>query len=177
MERFVNFCDRLSLAGGALSGILMLVGIALVLAEVVVRTLFSKTLYITEEYSGYLMAALTFLALAYTLREKGHIRMVFLHTVLKGRGRVLLDLYAFIAGFIFCAVLTSTTALFVWDAFLTNSKSMQISETYLAIPQAFMPLGSLVLTLQFAAEACRSILLLRSGRYEEAEAESSTLGR
>ncbi len=175
MEAFIRFCDRLSLYGGVVSGVLTIVALVLVCAEMVVRTMFSKTLYITEEYTGYLMAALTFLALAYTLRDKSHIRMVFLHEILKGRARTLVDIYAFAVGFLFCAVLTYTCVDFFLDAIRTGSRSMQISATYLAIPNFFMPLGSLILTLQFAAEFCRSLLRLRTG--ETGEAESSTLGR
>ena len=52
-------CDRLSVACGVASGFLMIVSTLLVLAEIFVRTALSKTLYITEEYSGYMMAAQT----------------------------------------------------------------------------------------------------------------------
>jgi TRAP-type C4-dicarboxylate transport system permease small subunit len=175
MEAFIRFCDRLSLYGGVLSGILMIVALLLVCTEMVVRTMFAKTLYITEEYTGYLMAALTFLALAYTLRDKSHIRMVFLHEVLKGRSRTLVDLYAFTVGFLFCLILTWNCADFFLDSIKTGSRSMQISATPLAYPHFFMPLGSAILTLQFAAEICRSFIRLRTG--ETGEAESSTLGR
>ncbi len=177
MEIFVRLCDRLSVACGVASGALMVVSTLLVLAEVLVRTAFSKTLYITEEYSGYLMAALTCLALAYTLKEKSHIRMTFLHTIAKGKIKIWIDLFAFMVGFSFCALLTYTTGEFFWDAVVTNSRSMQISQTYLAIPQFFVPFGTFVMMLQFAAEAIRSILLLRSGRLDEVEAESNLLGR
>lgn len=175
MESFIRFCDRLSLYGGVLAGVLTIVALILVCAEMVVRGVFSKTLYITEEYTGYLMAALTFLALAYTLRDKSHIRMVFLHEILKGRSRTLLDIYAFTVGFLFCAILTYNCADFFLDSIRTGTRSMQISATYLAIPHFFMPLGSAILTLQFAAEICRSLIRLRTG--ETSEAESSTLGR
>jgi TRAP-type C4-dicarboxylate transport system permease small subunit len=175
VESFIRFCDRLSLYGGVLSGILMIVALVLVCAEMVLRTMFSKTLYITEEYTGYLMAALTFLALAYTLRDKSHIRMVFLHELVKGKARTMIDLYAFAVGFLFCVVLTYNCADFFLDSIRTGSRSMQISATYLAFPHFFMPLGSLILTLQFAAEFCRSLIRLRTG--ETGEAESSTLGR
>lgn len=176
MEKIISWCDRISQAGGVMSGILMVFSVGLVLAEIIVRTIFNTTLFITEEYSGYLMAAMTFLALAFTLKDKSHIRMVFLHTVLKGKARVALDIYAFAVGFIFCAVLTWTTSLFFWDSLVNNSRSMQISETYLAIPQFFMPLGTLLMTIQFFAEMCRSIIRLRSGE-TESETESSALGR
>jgi len=177
MEGFVRLCDRLSVACGVASGFLMVVSTVLVLVEIVIRTAFSKTLYITEEYSGYLMAAMTFLALAYTLKEKSHIRMTFLHTIAKGKAKVWVDLFAFSIGFAFCAMLTYTCADYFWDSVVTNSRSMQISQTYVAIPQFFMPFGTLVMTLQFAAEVMRSILLLRSGHVGDVEAESTLLGR
>jgi TRAP-type C4-dicarboxylate transport system permease small subunit len=101
--------------------------------------------------------------------------MVFLHEILKGRSRTIIDIYAFAVGFLFCAVLTYNAVDFFLDSIRTGSRSMQISATYLAIPHFFMPLGSLILTLQFAAEFCRSLIRLRTG--ETGEAESSTLGR
>ena len=177
MESFVRMCDKLSVACGVASGVLMVISTLLVLAEIVMRGVFSKTLYITEEYSGYLMAALTFLALAYTLKDKSHIRMTFLHTIAKGKAKLWLDVFAFSVGFAFCALLTYTTSEFFWDAVVTKSRSMQISQTYLAIPQFFMPLGTGVMMLQFVAEIMRTILLLRTGNVDAVEAESSMLGR
>lgn len=177
MESFVRLCDKLSGACGIASGVLMGLSTLLVLTEIVVRSAFSSTLYITEEYSGYFMAALTFLALAYTLRDKSHIRMTFLHTIAKGKAKLWLDIFAFTVGFAFCALLTYTTGEFFWDAVVTKSRSMQISQSYLAIPQFFMPFGTGVMMLQFAAEIMRTILLLRSGQVDAVEAESSMLGR
>ena len=177
MESFVRLSDRLSVVCGVASGVLMVFSTLLVAAEIVARTTFDKTLYITEEYSGYLMAALTCLALAYTLKEKSHIRMTFLHTIAKGQAKVWVELIAFAVGFAFCALLTYTTADFFWDAVVTKSRSMQISQTYLAIPQFFLPFGTFVMMLQFAAEFMRTLMLLRAGRVDEVEAESSMLGR
>jgi len=177
MEKFTRLCDSLSKGCGILAGIMMLIALVLVLTEIVIRTLFSSTLYITEEYTGYLMAAITFLALAYTLKEKGHIRMVFLYSLLKGKARSFLELYAFAVGFVLFAIVTFTTTRFFWDSVVSQSRSMQISETYLAIPQFFMPLGAFVMTLQFAAELCRVIQELRLGVEKERDVESGALGR
>jgi len=176
MERFVSLCDRLSKACGIMAGIMMLAGVTLTLTEIVLRTFFSKTTYIAEEYTGYLMVAITFLALAYTLKEKGHIRMTFLHSVVKGKARILLDIYTFIVGLVICSIITYTTAQFFWDSVVSQTRSMHVSATYLAIPQFFMPLGFLVMTIQFFAEIVRSILHLRLGTVEK-EVESSILGR
>lgn len=176
MDKLLDFSDRISALGGALSGVGICLGVLLVVTEIVMRTLFSKTLYITEEYTGYLMAGLTFLALGYTLRDRGHIRMTFLHTALHGKKRIVLDMVCFLTGFIFALLMTWTTSLFFWDSVVYGSRSMQISETYLAIPQFFLPLGSAVFALQFAAEFLRSLGHLFSEKGEEDAEESATLG-
>lgn len=161
MKKLVRQLDRLSAVGGALSGVMLCLGLVLFLMEIVVRTVFRRTLYITEEYSGYLMCALTFCALAYTLSERGHIRMTFLHEVVKGRSRVWLDLACCAVGLVFCSALTFFTGRAFLDSVATQSRSMQISETYLAIPQFFMPLGALLITLQFLGEIIRCVFILR----------------
>lgn len=177
MEKIVRLFDRISEVFGMIAGVMMLSGLTLVIAEIVARALFDKTLYITEEYTGYLMVAITFLGLASTLKNKGHIRMVFLHKLVTGKARILLDIYAFTIGLVIFTIITITTTNFFWDSVVSQTRSMQISETYLAVPQSMMPLGSFVVTLQFAAELMRSILKLRAGDMEKEEMESEALGR
>jgi TRAP-type C4-dicarboxylate transport system permease small subunit len=177
VQRFVGICDGLSKAFGIAAGIMLLFGAALTLAEIVLRSFFTKTTYIAEEYTGYLMVAITFLALCYTLKDKGHIRMTFLHSLVKGKARIFLDIYAFFVGFVICAVITYTTAQFFWDSVVSQSRSMHVSATYLAVPQFFMPLGFFMMSAQFLAEIIRSVLYLRLGTVEDHEVESSILGR
>lgn len=161
MKRLIRIFDRLSLAGGWLSGLMICLGLSLVVAEILTRSMFDSTLYIAEEYAGYMMCGLTFCALAYTLREKGHIRMTFLQKVVKGRPRLILDLVCFAVGVVFSLGLTYNTSLFFWDSVVTQSQSMQISETYIAIPQFALPLGALLLTLQFISEFLKTTLVLK----------------
>ncbi len=175
MHKFIKFCDRLSGLGGILSAVLMMVALAMITIEMIIRTLYSKTLYITGEYTGYITAAIAFLALAYTLKEKGHIRVNFLHGIMTDRQRVLLEMYSFAVGFIVAVVLTVTAFNFFWDALISGTRAMQISNTYLAIPRFLLPMGLSVLALQFAAEFCRAVINLRTG--QTSEVESSALGR
>jgi TRAP-type C4-dicarboxylate transport system permease small subunit len=178
MKSLVRWIDRLSSWGGVLAGVMLCGGLVLVVGEIVVRSAFSKTLFIAEEYAGYLMCGLTFCALAYTLRDRGHIRMTFLLKVVQGRQRIYLDLICFVVGFIFSAALTYFTTIFFWDSVVSGSRSMRISETYLAIPQFFMPFGSLLMALQFFGETLRSVALLRDWRDDSVPLEESgALGR
>lgn len=161
MKTVITICDRISGLAAFLAGLMMVLGLGLIVGEIIMRGFFNRTLYVAEEYAGYLMAMLTFCALGYTLRERGHIRMTFLHKVVKGRHRIWLDLVCHTIGLIFCLSLVWFTAIFFWDSVVSQTRSMQISQTYLAIPQFFLPLGASVLGLQFLGEMLRNIYMLR----------------
>lgn len=180
MRGFVRMIDRISNVFGVIAGIFMILGMVLVLTEVVAR-FFNKTIYITGEYTAYFMVAITFLGLAYTLKEKGHIRMTFLHNLKifkSGKVRAYLEMYTLLIGFILFSIITVVTAQYFWDSVVTDTRSMQVSQTPLAIPQFAMPLGSLLITLQFVAEFFRSIIHIQTGEFpEEEDAESEALGR
>jgi len=156
MKTVINAIDRISGFGGWSAGVLMVAALMIGVSEIVTRYVF-----ITDEYTGYLMAMLTFMGLAYTLRERGHIRMMFLPHVIKGRAHVVYNMACYTVGFLFCAALTLFTGEFFWDSVVSESQSMQVSETYLAIPQFFLPVGSFLLTLQFAAEFLKGLAVLR----------------
>lgn len=161
MNKIINLIDKISGFNGWVAGIMMAVALILTVTEIVARTGLSKTLYVVDEYSGYLMAAMTFCGLAYTLRERGHIRMMMLPHFVKGRSRIYFNMVCFTVGFIFCIALTGYTYVFFWDSFVSGSKSMHVSETLLAIPQFFMPFGSFLMTLQFLAEFLKGVAMLR----------------
>jgi len=157
MKGLVSFIDRLSNAGAYLSGLMMIVGLILVVTEILIRGLFTKTLYITEEYTGYLMAGLTYFALGYTLKEDGHIRMTFLLHVLPPRRRLLLEVVCLVTGLLFSLTLTYLTFGLFRDSLLTGAKAMSISETPLAIPHSLLLIGSLIMTLQFVSEIIKKL--------------------
>jgi TRAP-type C4-dicarboxylate transport system permease small subunit len=156
MKKLIILIDNLSGIGGWVAGILMAIALVISVGEIIFRSFLHSTLY-----TGYLMAMLTFMGLAYTLRERGHIRMMFLPHFIKGRAHVIYGMVCFTVGFLFSVGLTWFTWEFFWDSVVNGSQSMQISETYLAIPQAFLPVGSLLMTLQFLAEFLKGIAVLR----------------
>jgi TRAP-type C4-dicarboxylate transport system permease small subunit len=161
MKTFINAADRISGFGGLSAGIMTVAALVIVVSEIVTRTFFDRTLYISDEYSGYLMSMMTFMGLAYTLRERGHIRMMFFLNVLKGRARLKYNMVCTLAGFLFSVVLVYFTWEFFWDSVVNKTQSMQITETYMAIPQAFLPLGSFFLLIQFLSEFLKCVAILR----------------
>ena len=87
-----RFLDRLyGWCGYAAAALLVLLA-ALIVASIVSRLLgvFVPGL---SEYSGYAMAAASFLAFAYTFRENGHIRVAMLLSAVHGPRRWALQLW------------------------------------------------------------------------------------
>ncbi|MEA1940198.1 MAG: TRAP transporter small permease [Candidatus Caldatribacteriota bacterium] len=176
-KKLITIIDKFSVFGGTLSGIMIFSSLILIVAEIITRTIFNNTLYVAEEYSGYLMCGLTFMALGITLREKGHIRMTFLQNIIKNPRHILvLDMICYVIGFIFSICITYFLVMFFWDSVISNSRSMRISETYLAIPQFFMPFGSFMLALQFLSEFLKNHMALKTGKIEVIE-EDKSLGK
>jgi len=161
MKKLINAIDKISGFGGWTAGIMTVIALLIVCSEIVTRSIFGKTLYISDEYSGYLMAMLTFFGLAYTLRERGHIRMMFLVHFLKGRRKVIYNMGCSVVGFLFSVSLVWFTFEFFWDSVINKTQSMQITESYLAIPQAFLPVGSFFMMLQFVSEFLKGAAILR----------------
>jgi len=92
---------------------------------------------------------------------RSHIRMTFLLHVLSSRKRVFLEITCLAIGFLFSVVLTYLTFGLFWDSLITGTKAMSISETPLAIPHSLLPIGSLIMSLQFVSELIKKFIALK----------------
>lgn len=106
IKKIIKIIDNLSGFSGWIAGMMIFIAMVLIVAEIIWRTGFSRTLYITDEYAGYLMTMITSCGLAYTLRERGHIRMMMLPRFIKGRAHIIFNMVCFAVGFFFCIALT-----------------------------------------------------------------------
>lgn len=120
-----------------------------------------------SEFAGFFLAAASFLALAYTLRAGGHIRVSLVIHNLPPLARRGIELWC-------TAVACSLTGYFawyasrlVWDSLRFNDLSPGIVPVPLWIPQAPVAVGLAVLTIALADEFVR---VLRGGlpTYEDA---------
>jgi len=161
MKKLINAIDRISGFSGGVAAVVIAAALLIAVAEIVMRSFFGKTIYIADEYAGYLMSVLTFMGLAFTLRERGHIRVMLIIHFFKGKTRTAFSMLCTFIGFLFCCGLTFHTFQFFWDSVVNKTQSMQLTETYLAIPQVFLPIGSLLFTLQFLSEFLKGIAVLK----------------
>jgi C4-dicarboxylate transporter DctQ subunit len=108
----------------------------LVPVEVFLRYLFGKSLYITEEFTRYLMVWVVFLASSLAIRENAHISIGILVNRFQGRPRAWLNLLSF-ASLIFFLVFLMIEGIIILPYQIDQiipSLEIPIFWFYLAIP-------------------------------------------
>ncbi len=156
MRRLSDALDAIYRFAGYLSGALLVLLAGLILYSIVARLL---SLYAggATDVAGYVMATSTFLALAYTFRSGGHIRVQLVVQSFTGTTRraieiAVLGLMTAIAGFI--AWYMTRLAYDSWDF---QERSQGADAILLWIPQTPVAAGAWLLALAVAHSFVQSI--------------------
>jgi len=146
-----KFIDKLAKVASAISGGILVAMVGFILFEILLRSAFSASTYVLDEFVGYGVAIMTFLSFSAALRSGTFIRVNLLIESLNGRFRRLLEV-------VFCAggaVLFSYISFYLGRVVLRNfdrgTTSNSIAEVPLWIPQSLMLLGVGLLVLQFVS--------------------------
>lgn len=151
MSKIIAGIERLHGVLGWLSGLCIAAASFLIIAEIFSRAVLGQSLQITDEYTGYLMAVSSFLGLSYVEKVHGHIRMDLIGLFRKRFPGVVafFRVWSYSLAILFAGYLTVVGWKLFYQSYVYGSKSMQISETPLVIPQIFIPLGAAALFLQY----------------------------
>ena len=96
------------------------------------------------EYSGYSMAASSFLALAYTFGEKGHIRITLFLEKSKGNFRKILELWCLFVATFFSGFLSYYFIKMLIISIKFGERSEGADEILIWIPQLSLAIGSTI---------------------------------
>ncbi len=120
------------------------------------------------EFSGFFLAAASFLALAYTFRADGHIRVSLLITRIGGRPRHWFEVWCLAFAIVLAGFFTWNTILLVADSIEYGEVSYGMIPVPLWIPQSFMAFGLIVLTVALVDDMVR-VLRGKKPSYENVE--------
>jgi TRAP-type C4-dicarboxylate transport system permease small subunit len=105
------------------------------------------------DFSEYALLYLALLPAAWVLGEEGHVRIDLVERVLPGRARLLLNTVTSVVGVAVCAIFCWSSAALTWDTF----RSGEILFRAIHVPKwliiAAIPIGMLLLTIQFGRRA------------------------
>lgn len=154
--------ERLSVAGGVLAAIALVIMPILVIIQVIGRWS-GFSLSGAPEYSSYCFAALSFLGLAYSFKDNAHIRVSVLLSG-SGAGRRRIEIFCHFVGALLTAYATYLAANGVYLSWRFNDVSQGHDATPLWIPQMAAVIG---MALCFLLLFSRLIYLVRGRALEE----------
>jgi len=150
-----KFLDRLYMVSGAISASFLVLICVLVTVQVLlnlITKIFGASLAITipsyAEFAGFFLAAASFLALAYTLKKGGHIRVTLVVQFLPDKVRLITEVFAL-------SLCTATAVYATWFMFRLTMESFgygDMSPGIIAVP-LWIPQSSLAIGLAIFAIA------------------------
>jgi len=161
-----RFLDRLyGWCGYAAAAMLVLLA-ALIVTSIVSR-LAGAFVPGLSEYSGYAMAAASFLAFAYTFRENGHIRVAILLSALHGPRRWALQVWCLLAATVISGYFAYYLTRMAYVSWQLGDVSEGVDATPLWIPQIATAFGAVVLAICVLHHLVRFVVGIDSGDDEE----------
>ncbi len=163
-----TFLDTLYRLSGAVAALCLVAICVIVMAQVGGRIIDGIATMITgerigllvpsaAEFSGFFLAAASFLALAYTFRNDGHIRVSLVITRFTGPVRRWIELWCLAFAVCLTGFFSWNTILLVLDSLEYEEVSYGMIPVPLWIPQSFMALGLIVLTIALVDDLTRVI--------------------
>ncbi|MBY6058740.1 TRAP transporter small permease [Leisingera daeponensis] len=145
---------RLSLSGAVLAMVIMVLMCCHIIVEITLRTLFDSSTHVLDEFVGYGIAAMTFLAMGRALSQQVLIRVTLLLDTVKFPA---LRLGMQIACLLLTAGLVSYLIIQFWTSVLRNFQRGATSETMaevpLWLPESLLLLGLSIFVLQLLSGA------------------------
>jgi TRAP-type C4-dicarboxylate transport system permease small subunit len=168
MNRLVSVIEKIAYWGGYLSGWLVPIMMMLVVVDVFMRYVMHRPLMVSDEFSAYMLVALSFLGLAYTWREGGHVRIEVLVSRFRGRLYDWVRLIGLILTFIFMIELDRAAYKMIVYALKINLRSSTWLMFPLFWPQLTVFIGFILLTLLLVIDIFRTGVKIQAGRKAEA---------
>ena len=163
MNTLVRVIDSLSDWLARISGVMLGLMTILILVEIFLWNVFTKTTLVADEYCAYGLAAIIFMGAGYCLKEKGHIRITLVLGFLpKKLSRVIACVATGITT-IFMGYLWWYLFKMVSATFRYNSTSGTLTNTPLWIPQAMMLVGAGCFLIQLFATTIKTFNAIRAG--------------
>ena len=167
MKKIGSTIEKVADFFGYVSGWLVPAMMLLVAVEVFMRYVLHNPPMVADEFSAYMLVGLSYLGLAYTWRQGGHVRITLLVSRLPAKVAGWIRLFVLIMIFIFMIGITHAG----WEMIVYARQIGLRSDTWLTFPlfwpQLTVFIGFLLLTLTLPLEIVRVIIKIRAGEAVE----------
>ncbi len=160
---------RVTLTAADIAGVGVLFMMFAITLDVFLRRAFNMPTIWANEASSYLLVIVTFLGLAYALREKAHIRIDFIVVRLPKQVQDWMQVISSIIFLIFTVIL----GYFTWSIFLDTVRFAETSRSLWDIPlapwQVWLPLGLAIISLLLTLNIYNEVKIARGKAKERPE--------
>jgi TRAP-type C4-dicarboxylate transport system permease small subunit len=161
---FWRFFDRLLDVLALLAGIILVLITAAVCYTIFMRFLFRQTTIWIIPMTEYALLWIVFLGTTWLLREKGHITTDVIYTHFNEKTKYTLDAIMFIIGGLTCTAMVLLGVIHVYQCMaggVTDVRAITVPKSAVFI---IIPLGSILLTIQFFRMARNRFIDIRIGK-------------
>jgi len=163
MNTFVRLIEKTSDWMAWFSGVMLGLMTVLILVEIFLWNVFTKTTLIADEYCAYGLAAIIFMGAGYCLKEKGHIRITIVLGLLPPKLSRIITFVSTGITTIFMGYLWWYLFKMVGATFRYNSTSGTLTNTPLWIPQTMMLIGAACFLIQLFATTVKTCNAIGTG--------------
>ena len=168
MKQLASAIDRVANFVGYLSAWLVPIMMMLVVVDVFMRYVMQRPLMVADEFSAYMLVALSFLGFAYTWRQGGHVRVEVVVNYLPPRLYDWVRLIGLILTFIFMVEMDRVAFKMIAYALQMKMRSSTWMMFPLFWPQLTIFVGFVLLTLMLVGDIVQAGVKLRAGKIAEA---------
>jgi TRAP-type C4-dicarboxylate transport system permease small subunit len=164
LRKVVAYLDKvvqgLTSVATALAGTCIILTVLIVCYEILMRGFFNAPTEWSIEFSVYLVLVSGFLGLAAALADDKHIKVDLLTSLMPPKANKTLGVMVSLAGLIFSFVLLIEGWEMMASSYELGRTSTSTLRIPLYLPQAAVPLGALLLTLQFIRKIVKDLVEL-----------------
>ncbi len=164
MNAFWKFFDKLLDTMAALAGVILVFITAAVCYTIGMRFLFKQTTIWIIPITEYALLWIVFLGATWLLKQGGHITTDIIYVHLSEKNKRYLDFAMSVIGGLACALMLLFGINHLYDCIVnrvTDVRAMTIPKADVFI---IIPIGSLLLTIQFFRTAWGKLVDIRMGR-------------
>jgi len=157
IDHLVRLNNALGIAAAWISGLLLVYIVVHISIEIIARSFFDLSTHSMDEFVGYAVGAMTFLSLAYTFRNRQHIRVTIMQSFVRGRLAILIEVLCIVMTFAITAFLARYIFRTLARDWERGTTSPTLTETPIWIIDGAIFLGLVLFLCQLLASLVLAI--------------------
>jgi len=163
MKDFWSLFDKLLNGMAALAGVILVFIVGAVCYTIGMRYFFRQTTIWIMQTTEYALLWIVFLATTWLLREGGHITTDIIYVHLNEKTKAYLDATMFFIGGLACAIMLYFGITYMYECITCNVTDVRAVTVPKSAVFVIIPIGSLLLTIQFLRMAWNRLSVAREG--------------